>query len=74
MATLRIFEEGIADFETIDSSLKTLEGLEWALLNSWISFGNDVNYAVTESVFEAFYYDSKFALPLLKSDGLRLVI
>jgi 3-hydroxybutyryl-CoA dehydrogenase len=58
--SLRIYEEGIADFETIDWSLKTLGGFKMGPFELMDFIGNDVNYAVTESVFEAFYYDSRY--------------
>jgi len=57
---LRIYEEGIADIATIDWSLKTLGGFKMGPFELMDFIGNDVNYAVTESVFEAFYYDSKY--------------
>jgi len=57
---IRIYEEGIADYETIDNSLKTLGGFKMGPFELMDFIGNDVNYAVTESVFEAFYYDSKY--------------
>ncbi len=58
--SLRIYEEGIADFATIDWSLKTLGGFKMGPFELMDFIGNDVNYAVTESVFEAFYYDSRY--------------
>ena len=57
---LRIYEEGIADVATIDNSLKTLGGFKMGPFELMDFIGNDVNYAVTESVFEAFYFDSKY--------------
>jgi 3-hydroxybutyryl-CoA dehydrogenase len=58
--SLRIYEEGIANFETIDWSLKTLGGFKMGPFELMDFIGNDVNYAVTESVFEASYYDSRY--------------
>ena len=58
--SLRIYEEGIADFETIDWSLKTLGGFKMGPFELMDFIGNDVNYAVTESVFVAFYYDARY--------------
>ena len=57
---LRIYEEGIADYTTIDRSIKTLGGFKMGPFELMDFIGNDVNYAVTESVFESFYYDSKY--------------
>jgi len=57
---LRIFEEGIADFETIDYSLKTLGGFRMGPFELMDFIGNDINYTVTETVFTAFYFDSRY--------------
>ena len=58
--SLRIYEEGIASFETIDKSLKTLGDFRMGPFELMDFIGNDVNYAVTESVFTAFYFDSRY--------------
>jgi len=57
---LRIYEEGIADFATIDWALKTLGGFRMGPFELMDFIGNDVNYTVTETVFEAFYYDPRY--------------
>ena len=57
---LRIYEEGIADFATIDWSLKELGGFRMGPFELMDYIGNDVNYTVTETVFTAFYYDSRY--------------
>ena len=57
---LRIYEEGIADFATIDWAITELGGFKMGPFTLMDYIGNDVNYAVTESVFKAFYYDSRF--------------
>ena len=57
---LRIYEEGIADFATIDDSLKTLGGFRMGPFELMDFIGNDVNYTVTETVFEAFYFDPRY--------------
>ncbi len=58
--SLRIYEEGIADFATIDWALTQLGGFKMGPFTLMDYIGNDVNYAVTESVFKAFYFDSRF--------------
>ena len=58
--SLRIYEEGIADFATIDWALKSLGGFRMGPFELMDFIGNDVNYAVTESVFRAFYYDPRY--------------
>jgi 3-hydroxybutyryl-CoA dehydrogenase len=57
---LRIYEEGIADFPTIDWAMTEFGGFKMGPFTLMDYIGNDVNYAVTESVFEAFYYDPRF--------------
>jgi 3-hydroxybutyryl-CoA dehydrogenase len=57
---LRIYEEGIADFATIDWAMTSIGGFKMGPFTLMDYIGNDVNYTVTESVFEAFYYDPRF--------------
>ena len=58
--SLRIYEEGIADFATIDESLKSLGGFRMGPFELMDFIGNDVNYTVTETVFTAFYFDPRY--------------
>ncbi|WP_339696020.1 3-hydroxyacyl-CoA dehydrogenase NAD-binding domain-containing protein [uncultured Marixanthomonas sp.] len=58
--SLRIYEEGIADFETIDWALKSIGGFRMGPFELMDFIGNDVNYVVTETVFKAFYYDPRY--------------
>lgn len=57
---LRIYEEGVADFATIDWAMTTLGEFRMGPFTLMDYIGNDVNYAVTESVFAAFYYDPRY--------------
>lgn len=57
---LRILEEGIADVPTIDWAMKTIGGFRMGPFELMDLIGHDVNYEVTSSVFEAFYYDPRF--------------
>jgi 3-hydroxybutyryl-CoA dehydrogenase len=57
---LRIYEEGIADMATIDWAMKEIGGFKMGPFELMDFIGNDVNYAVTTSVFEAFYHDSRY--------------
>lgn len=57
---LRIYEEGIADFATIDHSLKAMGGFRMGPFELMDFIGNDVNYTVTETVFTAFYFDPRY--------------
>ncbi|MFV0573362.1 MAG: 3-hydroxyacyl-CoA dehydrogenase NAD-binding domain-containing protein [Xanthomarina gelatinilytica] len=57
---LRIYEEGIASFETIDSAMKNIGGFRMGPFELMDFIGNDVNYTVTETVFTAFYFDPRY--------------
>ncbi len=56
---IRIYEEGFADFSTIDQSMRDL-GFKMGPFELMDLIGNDVNYAVTESVFASFYFDQRY--------------
>ena len=57
---LRIYEEGIADFVTIDWAMTHFGGFKMGPFTLMDYIGNDINYTVTETVFEAFYFDPRF--------------
>lgn len=57
---LRIYEEGIANFETIDWAMTEIGGFKMGPFTLMDYIGNDINYTVTESVFAAFYFDPRF--------------
>ena len=57
---LKIYEEGIADFATIDWAMTQIGGFRMGPFTLMDYIGNDVNYTVTESVFAAFYFDPRF--------------
>ena len=57
---IRIYEEGIADFATIDWAMKEFGGFKMGPFELMDFIGNDVNYKVTESVWEQFFYDPRF--------------
>ena len=57
---LRIAEEGIADYATIDWAMKEIGGFRMGPFELMDFIGNDVNYAVTESVFAAYYFDPRY--------------
>jgi 3-hydroxybutyryl-CoA dehydrogenase len=58
--SLRIYDEGVADFATIDWVLKTIGNFKMGPFELMDMIGHDVNYVVTETVFTAFYFDPKF--------------
>lgn len=57
---LRIVEEGIADVATVDWAMTTIGGFKMGPFTLMDFIGNDVNYAVTQSVFEAMYFDPRY--------------
>ena len=57
---LKIYEEGVADFATIDWAMKTIGNFRMGPFELMDFIGNDVNYIVTETVFKAFYYDGRY--------------
>ncbi|MDN3724407.1 3-hydroxyacyl-CoA dehydrogenase NAD-binding domain-containing protein [Aequorivita sp. SDUM287046] len=57
---LRIYEEGIASFSEIDKAMKEIGGFRMGPFELMDFIGNDVNYTVTETVFEAFYFDPRY--------------
>ena len=58
--SLRMYEEGIADFATIDWAMKEIGGFKMGPFELMDLIGNDVNYAVTQGVFEAMYFDPRY--------------
>lgn len=58
--SIRILEEGLADCATIDWAMRELGGFRMGPFELMDFIGNDVNYAVTRSVFEAFFYDPRY--------------
>ena len=58
---IRILEEGVADVATIDWAMTELGGFRMGPFTLMDLIGNDINYAVTESVWTAFHYDTRYA-------------
>lgn len=57
---LRIYEEGMADCATIDAAMTSVGGFKMGPFTLMDFIGHDVNYRVTESVFNSFFYDPRF--------------
>ena len=57
---LRIYEEGIADIPTIDWAMKEIGDFKMGPFELMDFIGHDVNYTVTETVFQAFFYDPRY--------------
>ncbi len=58
--SIRLYEEGVADFATIDWALKEYGGFKMGPFELMDYIGNDINYTVTETVFREFFYDPRF--------------
>ncbi len=58
--SIRIYEEVMADFATIDWALKTYGGFKMGPFELMDFIGNDINFKVTESVWEQFFYEPRF--------------
>ncbi|MBX7144022.1 MAG: NAD(P)-binding domain-containing protein [Oligoflexia bacterium] len=57
--SIRQLEEGVADAPTIDWAMRE-RGFRMGPFELMDFIGNDVNYKVTEIVFESFFYDPRF--------------
>ena len=57
---LRMYDEGVADFATIDWALTEIAGFRMGPFTLMDYIGNDVNYKVTETVYASFFYDGRF--------------
>jgi 3-hydroxybutyryl-CoA dehydrogenase len=63
---LRMLEEGLADVATIDWALREVGGFRMGPFELMDLIGNDVNFAVTTSVFEGFFYDPRYRPSLIQ--------
>jgi 3-hydroxybutyryl-CoA dehydrogenase len=57
---IRIFEEGIADVPTIDWAMKTYGNFKMGPFELMDFIGHDINFKVTETVFQEFFYDPRY--------------
>ncbi|HXT15133.1 MAG TPA: 3-hydroxyacyl-CoA dehydrogenase NAD-binding domain-containing protein [Gemmatimonadaceae bacterium] len=57
---IRILEEGVADVATIDWAMTEFGKFRMGPFELMDFIGNDVNYAVTRSVFESMFYDPRY--------------
>ncbi len=58
--SIKMFEEGFASIETIDWALKEYGGFKMGPFELMDFIGNDINYKVTETVWEQMFYDSRY--------------
>lgn len=66
--TLRALEEHVADAATLDSVMRDAGGFAMGPLQLTDMIGQDINYAVTESVFQAFFQDPRFTPSLVQQE------
>jgi 3-hydroxybutyryl-CoA dehydrogenase len=57
---LRICEEGIADYATIDRAMKEYGGFRMGPFELMDLIGNDINYTVTETVWTQCFFDPRY--------------
>ena len=57
---LRIYEEGMADMATIDWAMTEIGGFKMGPFTLMDYIGHDVNYVVTDTVFQSFFYDPRY--------------
>ena len=57
---IRIYEEGIADIATIDWAMTEIGKFKMGPFTLMDYIGHDVNYVVTETVFQSFFFDPRY--------------
>lgn len=66
--SLRLKQEGVADCATLDSLIRGAGGFRMGAFELTDLIGHDVNYAVTCSVFNAYYGDFRFQPSLIQKE------
>jgi 3-hydroxybutyryl-CoA dehydrogenase len=64
--SLRMAEEGIANFETIDYAMKELGGFKMGPFELMDFIGHDVNFRVTETVWQQMFFDARYRPSLIQ--------
>ncbi len=57
---LKIYEEGIADFATVDWAMKEFGGFRMGPFELMDYIGNDVNYSATKAVYDGTNHDPRY--------------
>ena len=60
LEAIRIYEEGFSDFPAIDVAIKEMGGFKMGPFELMDLIGNDVNYAVTETIWKQFFFDPRY--------------
>ncbi|WP_447044762.1 3-hydroxyacyl-CoA dehydrogenase PaaH [Vreelandella sp. H-I2] len=63
---LRLLQEGASDAATLDTLLRQAGGFRMGPFELMDLIGHDINYAVTRSVFDAYYGDPRFKPSLVQ--------
>lgn len=63
---LRVLNEGATDYVTVDAIMRESGGFRMGPFELMDLIGHDINYAVTRSVFDAFYGDPRFTPSVLQ--------
>ena len=58
--SIRLFEEGVADMATIDHALRSIGGFRMGPFELMDLIGNDINFTVTRTVWESFFYEPRY--------------
>lgn len=66
--SLRLLEEGVADAATIDAVMREAGGFRMGPFELMDLIGHDVNFAVTRSVFDAYFGDPRFRPSLAQQE------
>ena len=65
---LRLLQEGAADCPTLDALMRDAGGFAMGAFELTDLIGHDINYAVTCSVFDAYYADTRFQPSLIQKE------
>lgn len=65
---LRLLEEQVADIATLDAILRDSGGFRMGPFELMDLIGHDVNFAVTKSVFDAYFSDPRFKPSLIQQE------
>lgn len=66
--SLRLLQEGAAGYASLDALMRDAGGFRMGAFELTDLIGHDVNYAVTCSVFDAYYHDMRFQPSLLQKE------
>lgn len=65
---LRVYEEGVSDFATIDEIIRVGGKFRMGPFELMDLIGNDTNYSVTQSTFDSYYQDPRFKPSLTQQE------